>query len=162
MQSPNQSSDRRNGSPGTKSAPDSPGRRLDAARLWAGGVMTAGLVGLTAMAAVLLVRGVMGIAVFSAPSGGGSTGWLAGGAAVVALTATGLLHLLLRSASRPGRLFSRIVAVSTAALVVWPFTTSASTETKVGTCVVFLAIGAALGSLLSAVGRGASARRGGG
>ncbi|MGW3730070.1 DUF6069 family protein [Streptomyces sp. NPDC000851] len=139
-----------------------PGPRVDASRLWTGGIMTAAIAGLTAVAAVLLVRGVMGFPVL-APDGHGalgdaSTGLLAAGAAVVALAATAVLHLLMLSTAQAGRFFAWIVALITAAVVLHPFTSSVSSEAKMGTGVVRLAIGVAIGSLLSAVGRGAGRR----
>jgi ABC-type Fe3+-siderophore transport system permease subunit len=149
---------------GGGSAPDSPptAPRLDTARLWAGGVMTAGVAGFTAVVAVLLVRGVLDIPLFAPERDGAmvdaSTGLLAGGAALVALAATALLHVLILSAPQPIRFFTWIVALVTAALVLLPFRTSAAMDSKVGTAVVHLAVGAAIGSLLSAVARGATRR----
>ncbi|MFD7282090.1 DUF6069 family protein [Streptomyces sp. NPDC059862] len=139
-----------------------PGPRVDASRLWAGGITTAAIAGLTAVFSVLLVRGVLGFPVL-APDGHGalgdaSAGLLAAGSAVVALAATAVLHLLMLSTAQAGRFFAWIVALITAGVVLLPFTSSVSTEAKVGTGVVRLAIGVAIGSLLSAVCRGAGRR----
>ncbi|MBZ9643627.1 DUF6069 family protein [Streptomyces sp. PSKA30] len=139
-----------------------PGPRVDASRLWAGGIMTAAIAGLTAVFSVLLVRGVLGFPVL-APDGHGalgdaSAGLLAAGSAVVALAATAVLHLLMLSTAQAGRFFAWIVALITAGVVLLPFMSSVSTEAKVGTGVVRLAIGVAIGSLLSAVCRGAGRR----
>jgi 4-amino-4-deoxy-L-arabinose transferase-like glycosyltransferase len=125
-------------------------------------VLTAGVAGLTAAVAVLLVRGVLGMSV-SAPSRGevlgeASPGVPAAAAASAALAATGLLHLLVLVAPRPGRFFSWITGLTTAGLVLLPFGTAASTADKVGTATVHLAVGVTIGSLLSAVGRGALRR----
>ncbi|MER7494587.1 hypothetical protein ABT033_18515 [Streptomyces pharetrae] len=147
--------------PATDEAPP-PAPRLDTARLWAGGVMTAGVAGLTAVGAVLLVRGVLGIAVFApegdGAEGDGSTGLLAAGAAATALAATALLHVLILSTPQPVRCFACIIALVTAAIVLLPFRTSTGLEPKVGGGAVYLAIGTAVGSLLSAVARGATRR----
>ncbi|MFH8933557.1 DUF6069 family protein [Streptomyces griseosporeus] len=139
-----------------------PPSRLNAGRLWAGGVMTAGVAGLTAVVAVLLVRGVFGVSVFG-PAGDGvpantSATVPAVTAAAAALGATGVLHLLALTVRRPCRLFSCLVTLTTAALVLLPFGTAASPGEKVGSAVVRLAVGVTVGALLSAVGRGALRR----
>ncbi|QEU89697.1 DUF6069 family protein [Streptomyces kanamyceticus] len=138
------------------------GPRLDAGRLWAGGVMTAVVAALTAVVALMLVRGVLGIAVFAPESDGAmgdaTTGALAGGAAVAALAATALLHLLIAGTPRPERFFAWIVALATAVMVLLPFTAAASLPAKIGTAAVYLLIGVAIGSLLSSVARSAVSR----
>ncbi|MFD8567249.1 DUF6069 family protein [Streptomyces sp. NPDC057694] len=139
-----------------------PEPRLDAAKLWAGGAMTAVVAALTAVVVLMLVRGVLGIAVF-APEGDGamgdaSTGSLAIGAALGALAATALLQLLITATPRPGRFFTWIIALVTAVLVLLPFTTGLPLDAKLGTAAVYLAIGIAIGSLLSSVARGATRR----
>lgn len=136
------------------------GPRLDAGRLWTGGVMTAVVAALTAVVALLLVRGVLGIPVF-APEGDGAmgnatTGALAGGAAAAALAATALLHLLMVASPRPDRFFTWILTLATAVLVLMPFTTDASLSAKCGTAAVYLLIGIAIGTLLSSVARSAA------
>ncbi|WP_223281151.1 DUF6069 family protein [Streptomyces antnestii] len=140
-------------------APPPPRSRVDARKVWSGGVMTALVAALTAVAGMLLVRGVLGIAVF-APEGDGamgdaSTGLLAGGAAVAALVATVLLHLLCLGTPQPWRFFSWIVTLATFVMVLLPFTTSADVATKVGTAAVFAAVGLTIGILLTPVARGA-------
>lgn len=137
--------------------------RVDASRLWVGGLVTALVAALTAVVGLMLVRGVLGVPVF-APEGEGamgnaSTGLLAGGAAVAALAATLLLHLLLLGTPQAGRFLVWIVALATVVMVLLPFTFSASLEAQIGTAAVYLAIGIAIGSLLSAVARGALAPR---
>ncbi|MGY0017494.1 DUF6069 family protein [Streptomyces sp. cg35] len=139
-----------------------PAPRLDAGKLWAGGLMTAVVAALTAVVALLLVRGVLGVAVF-APEGDGamgdaSTAALAGGAALAALAATALLHLLIAATPRPERFFSWIIALATAVMVLLPFTTGLPLDAKLGTAAVYLVIGIAIGSLLSSVARGAVRR----
>ncbi|MFF0199850.1 DUF6069 family protein [Streptomyces sp. NPDC005017] len=142
--------------------PGEPTGRLNAARLWSGGVMTAGVAGLTAVVAVLLVRGVLGIPVLAPERDGAmadaSTALPAAGAAVAALVATALLHVVILTVPQPVRFFGWIGVLVTAGVVLLPFTTAAGTGTKVGTAAVWLAIGLTVTSLLSAVGRGAVAR----
>lgn len=134
--------------------------RVDAARLWAGGVMTAVVAALTAVVGVLLVRGVLGVPVF-APEGDGmmgdaSTGLLAMGAALAALAATGLLHLLMLATPRPGTFFAWIVTLVTAVMVLLPFASSLPLDAKIGSAVLYLVIGVSIGSLLTAAGRSAA------
>ncbi|WP_405902575.1 DUF6069 family protein [Streptomyces sp. NBC_00656] len=134
--------------------------RVDAGRLWAGGAMTALVAALTAVVGLLLIRGVLGIPVF-APEGDGamgdaSTGVLAMGAAFAALVATALLHLLMLATPQPGTFFVWIVTLATAVMVLLPFTTSAPLDTRIGSAALYLVIGIAIGSLLSAAGRSAT------
>jgi hypothetical protein len=79
-------------------------------------------------------------------------------AALAALLATGLLHLLLLSTPRPLRFFTWIVALATIAAALAPFLTDADLDQKVATSLVYLAIGISIGSLLSGVGRSAIRR----
>src|SRR5215213_9486867 len=94
-----------------------PRARVDAGRLWTGGLATAAVAALVAVVGVLIARGLFDVPVL-APTGEGtlgdaSTAWLAGLAALAALAATGLLHLLLLSTPRPGRFFTWIVGLAT-------------------------------------------------
>ncbi|WP_406455971.1 DUF6069 family protein [Streptomyces sp. NBC_00876] len=136
--------------------------RIDAGRLWAGGAMTAVVAALTAVVGLLLIRGVLGVPVF-APEGDGamgdaSTGMLAVGAALAALVATGLLHVLMLATPQPGTFFVWIITLATAVMVLLPFTTSAQLDAKIGSAALYLVIGIAIGSLLSAAGRSAMRR----
>jgi hypothetical protein len=136
-----------------------PTRSLDAGRLWTGGLATAVVAALVAVVGVLIARGLLDVPVL-APTGEGALGdastWqLAGLAAVAALLATGLLHLLLLSTPRPGRFFGWIMTLATLAAALAPFLTDADLDVKVATSVIYLAIGVAIGSLLSGVGRSA-------
>ncbi|MET7926391.1 DUF6069 family protein [Streptomyces sp. NPDC005349] len=110
---------------------------VDARKIWSDGLMTALVAALTAVAGVLLVRGVLGVAVFAperdGAMGDASTGLLAGGAAVAALVATLLLHLLCLGTPQPGRFFAWIVTLATLVMVLLPFTTSVPLVTKAGT-----------------------------
>lgn len=142
--------------------PEPPRLRVDAARLWAGGAMTAVVAALTAFVGVLLVRGVLDVPLF-APEGDGamgdaSTGLLAAGAALAALAGTALLHLLIVATRQPGTFFVCIIVLANAVMVLLPFTTSLPLDAKIGSAVVCLATGIAIGSLLSAAGRGAVRR----
>src|SRR5204862_2657891 len=102
---------------------------VDAGKLWAGGLATAAVAALVTVVGVLVARGLIGVSLL-APKGEGvwgdaSTGWYAVGAAVAALLATGVMHLLLLVTPRPLRFFGWLVTLATAAAVVAPFVTSA-------------------------------------
>jgi hypothetical protein len=136
-----------------------PTRAVDAGRLWTGGLATAVVAALVAIIGVLIARGLFDVPVL-APTGRGAFGdattWqLAGLAAVAALLATGLLHLLLLSTPRPMRFFGWIMTLATVAAALAPFLTDADLDEKVATAAIYLAIGVAIGSLLSGVGRSA-------
>ena len=132
---------------------------VDAGTLWAGGLAAAVVAALIVVVGILFCRGVLDIAVL-APEGEGvwgdaDTATFAGGAALAALLATGLLHLLLLFTPSPSRFFGWIVGLVTAAAVIAPFATKASTESKIATAAVVLVVGIAIGTLVSASGRSA-------
>lgn len=142
-------------------------RRFSVARLWAGGVAVALVAALAAAVALLLVRGVLDIPVFAPAQEGTmeltSTGQLALGAALAALAATAVLHLLMLATPQPGRFLGWIIALGTAAVMLLPFTSTASWKAKAGTAGVCLVIGVVIGTLLATVARTAAnpdARRG--
>jgi membrane associated rhomboid family serine protease len=133
--------------------------RVDAARLWTGGLATALVAALVAVVGVLIARGLFDVPVL-APEGEGalgnsSTARLAILAAVAALLATALLHLLLLSTPRPFRFFTWIISLLTLVAVLAPFMTDAKLATKVATAAIGLVIGMAIGSLVSGAGRSA-------
>jgi Family of unknown function (DUF6069) len=138
-----------------------PGRlRVDAARLWTGGLATALVAALVAVVGVLIARGLFDVPVL-APAregalGNTSTARLAILAAVAALLATGLMHLLLLSTPRPFRFFTWIVSLLTLVAVLAPFMTDAKLATKVATAAIALVIGMAIGSLVSGAARSAT------
>ena len=139
--------------------PSETSRTVDAGRLWTGGVATAVVAALVALVGVLICRGLLDVPVL-APTDEGSLGdattfRLAALAALAALLATGLLHLLLLSTPRPIRFFTWIVTLATVAAALAPFLTDADLDEKVATAAIYLAIGIAIGSLLSGVARSA-------
>ena len=81
-------------------------RPLDAGVLWAGGVAAAFVAALIVIVGILFCRGVLDIPIL-APKGEGVWGdadtvTYAAGAAVAALLATGVMHLLLLSTPKSG------------------------------------------------------------
>src|SRR5215213_122159 len=136
-----------------------PRARVDAGRLWTGGLATAAVAALVAVVGVLIARGLFEIPLL-APTGEGalgdaSTARLAGLAACAALLATGLIHLLLVSTPRPGQFFAWIMTLSTLIAVILPFLTDAEPSTKLATAALNLALGATIGSLVSSIARSA-------
>ena len=68
-----------------------------------------------------------------------------------AIAATGLMHLLMLGTARPRLFFGWIVALVTTIVVIFPFSTTAPLDAKIATAVVSLAIGTAIGTLVSGV-----------
>ena len=136
-----------------------PGRAVDAGRLWTGGVATALVAALVALVGVLIARGLFDVPVLAPTEegtlGDASTLRLAAFAAAAALLATGLLHLLLVSTPQPRRFFAWIVTLVTIAAAITPFLTGADLDEKVATSAITVAVGLAIGSLLSGVARSA-------
>jgi hypothetical protein len=136
------------------------GPRVNAAKLWAGGLATAFVAGLIIIVGVLITRGVFGIPVLAPEEAGhfgdATTGIYAMFAGLAAIAATALLHLLLVAAPSPLSFFGWIVALVTAVAAVTPFTQAAALSSQVATCVINLVCGLAIGSLLSGVGSTAS------
>jgi hypothetical protein len=135
--------------------------RVNAARLWAGGLATAVVAALIGLVGVLVVRAFFRIALY-APSEAGAFGdsdtvLLCVIAAAAALAATGLAHLLLLAAPRPLAYFGWIVGLLTAAAAVVPFLAGGSLAIALAQAVIHLVIGLAIGSLVS--GAAASASR---
>jgi hypothetical protein len=134
--------------------------RVDAGRLWTGGLATALVAALVAVVGVLIARGLFDVPVL-APTregalGNANTARLAILAAAAALVATGLMHLLLLlSTPRPFRFFTWIVSLLTLLAVLAPFMTDAKLATQVATAAIGLVIGMAIGSLVSGAARSA-------
>jgi Family of unknown function (DUF6069) len=134
--------------------------RVDAARLWTGGLATAVVTALAAVVGVLIARGLFDVPVL-APAregalGNTTTARLAILAAAAALLATGLMHLLLVSTPRPFRFFTWIISLLTLVAVLAPFMTDAELATQVATAAIGLVIGMAIGSLVSGAARSAT------
>lgn len=126
---------------------------LDWRRLWAGGAATAAVAALAATVGVLAVRGPIDTPVITPPNTpwDSQVGTAAGYAAIAALLATGLLHLLLISTPRATTFFTWIGLLATAATALWPFSVDATTTSQVASGAVYLVVGIAVVSLLSGV-----------
>ena len=125
-----------------------PARSVDAGRLWTGGLATALVAALVTLVGVMIARGLFDVPVLAPTDegtlGNASTLRLAVFAAVAALLATGLLHLLL-STLQPRRFFTWIITLATLAAALVPFLTSADLDEKIATSAITL-VGLAIGS----------------
>ncbi|TDU83328.1 hypothetical protein EV138_5792 [Kribbella voronezhensis] len=135
---------------------------IDAGRLWAGGLATAIVAALVGLAGILLARGVFSVPVL-APAGQGTWGdadttVYALSCAATAVLATALLHLLLVSTPQPLLFFGWIITLATVVAAIAPFVTKGSTSAKIATGAINLAVGIAIGVLLSGAGRSAVRR----
>jgi hypothetical protein len=144
--------------------PSSAAARLDAGRLWAGGLATALVAALVAVAGIVVTRGLLDVPVL-APKGDGMWGnantltyALASGAA--ALVATALLQVLVLTTPRHGRFFTWIMALATAIATALPLGLDTDLTSRIATSVLNLVLGIAITTTLGAVGRTAI-RRGG-
>ena len=139
-----------------QSSGSAPGRGVVvlAGRLWAGGVATGCVAALVAAVGVLLCGSVLDVdlvptLVFSITE---TLQWnYALTAFVVALVATGAAHLLSITTPRPRVFFGWLVGLGTVAAMVMPFASEGSLSGKISTALINLAIGIAIGTLLTAV-----------
>jgi hypothetical protein len=135
--------------------PSGPTRWVEPGPLWAGGVATAVVAALIALAGVLIARWLFTIPILAPRRDGAwgdvSTGMYVLSAAGAALAATAIMHLLLLTTPRPQVFFGWIIGLATIVAVVFPFSTSAPLDQKAATAVVNLVLGIAIGTLLSGV-----------
>jgi hypothetical protein len=137
-------------------------RKVDARTLWSGGVATAVVAGLIALAGILVCRWLFNIPILAPRQDGAwgdaSTVGYVLAAAAIALAATGLMHLLLLAAPYPRVFFGWIIGLATVIAVVYPFSTTAPTSQKLATAVVNLILGVFIGTLVAEVSRRAGRR----
>jgi len=129
--------------------------KVEGSQLWPGGIATAIVAALIALVGILVCRWLFGVPILAPKQDGAygdahTTGMVLA-AAVAALLATGIAHLLLLSTPRPLTFFAWIVGLATVVVVLFPFSTSAPLSEKVATAAVDLVIGFAIGSLISGV-----------
>ncbi|WP_084216369.1 DUF6069 family protein [Pseudonocardia spinosispora] len=125
---------------------------VNVGRLWAGGVAAAVVAALVGLVGVLVVRAIFQLASSAKKSGTFSddaTVQLCVMAAVAALLATGLAHLLLVSTPSPLSYFGWIVGLLTVAAVVAPFLSSSSLPIMLAEAIIHLVLGVAIGGLVS-------------
>ena len=127
---------------------------VDAGRLWAGGAATALVAALVAVVGVLVCQSIFDVVMVRPPLipiGNSFTARYAITAAVLAILATALGHLLALTAPRPRSFFSWIVGLATLVGVVLPFGLTGTTAGRLATAGVDLVIGLAVLSLLNSV-----------
>ena len=143
--------------------PSGPTRWVDPKALWAGGVATAVVAALIALAGILIARWLFTIPILAPKSdgawGNASTGMYVLAAAGAALVATAIMHLLLLTTPRPQLFFGWIIALGTLVAVVFPFSTTAPMEQKIATATVNLILGFAIGTLINGTAGRAVRRR---
>jgi drug/metabolite transporter (DMT)-like permease len=130
---------------------------VNAGRLWAGGLATAVVAALIAVVGILVGRGLFHVEVL-APKGAGvwgdaDTAWYALGAAVCALAATALMHLLLLYTPRPMRFFGWVMTLATVVAMLLPFVTEEDLGSRVFTAGLNFVLGVAIGSLVAGTAR---------
>lgn len=133
--------------------------RVDARRLWSGGVATAVVAALVAFVALLVARGIFGIPVLAPNEAGligdANTVSLCTLAAIAALVGTAIMHLLVLTTPKPEAFFAAIAVLLTLAVALQPFTTGSDLATKVATMLVYLVTGGAIALSLTSIGNNA-------
>jgi len=137
-------------------ADDVPERhRINAGRLWTSGVATAVIAALVAVVGILVARGLFRVPVLAPRDhgvwGDARTASYALMAAVVAVAATGLMHLLSVTVTEPQRFFRWIMVLLTTIAVLMPLTLADAWSAKIGTALINLAIGGTIIAILSSV-----------
>lgn len=128
-------------------------RSIDARALWTGGVAAGLVAALVAVAGLVIARGVLNIPVLAPKDkgtwGNANTPTYAVVAFVVALVATGLIHLLLLYTPQPFTFFGWIMAVAIVLAAAEPFTSDARLAAKVATAAINVVIGLAISTLVT-------------
>lgn len=129
------------------------GPKLDAGRYWAGAAATALVCALVGLAASVLFDEVFGIGLKPPPDllGLGVDGSWAAAGAVFALLAAAVLHLLILVAPSPRMFFGWLVGLATVVLAALPFTDMSDPLASTMTALVWVILGLAVWSLLTAV-----------
>ncbi|GAA3520280.1 DUF6069 family protein [Actinocatenispora rupis] len=138
--------------------------RVNGSRLWTGGAVAAVIAAGVAVVAFLIVRGLLNLPMLGVKPGGavfqGTAIGYALAAAVAAILATGVMHLLLIGTPRPFFYFGWIGGLCTAIVTLAPLLTTQSWEAKGATAVANLVIGIAITALVSGTARTAIERPG--
>ena len=134
---------------------------LNATRLWTGGLATAAVAALVGLVGTLVIQVLFHYAPVGTAAAHALTSSNAGliclFAAVAALAATGIAHLLIVSTPDPLSYLGWIIGLSTAAAVVLPLLGGIPMAAAVALAVINLVTGLAIGSLV--IGTAIAARR---
>ncbi|MFP5020346.1 DUF6069 family protein [Pseudonocardia phyllosphaerae] len=145
------------------SQPKKPVRRrspVDGGKLWAGGLATAVIAALIALVGLLIVRVLLQIPYLAPVEAGvvGSTDQvvrLCVAAAIAALAATALVHLLLLTVPSPMGYFGWIIGLLTAVAAVWPLAFESGPLTvRIAQGIIHLVIGTSILSLVTQTANG--------
>ncbi|WP_305093622.1 DUF6069 family protein [Prescottella sp. R16] len=135
-----------------------PEQSVDPRKLWTGGIATALVAALAAVVGLAIVRDLLDIPVTVPPAafGNSQAAIVAVYAAIAALVATALLHILILTTPRATNFFVWIGVLATILAALWPFTTTADIGSKICSAAIYFVVGMAIVSLLS--GTAAAAR----
>ncbi len=136
--------------------------RVNPPRLWAGGLMTGVVAGLTMLVGILLLNGVLGLNVVVPDAAGVTTSpstlQLVLASFAAALVATGVVHLLLLGAPQPWAFFGWVGGLGVLAAVALPFALDTSLADAVASAALNLTVGAVIISLVQGLARSATRR----
>jgi hypothetical protein len=123
---------------------------LDAAKLWTGGLASAVIAALVSLVGMLVLRVLAQVAPYGHDLAAATVNpvVLCVGAALAALVATAVAHLLLVSTPSPLAYLGWILGLSTAAAAVLPFAIGIPLATAVAVGLLHLVIGLSIGSLV--------------
>jgi hypothetical protein len=127
---------------------------IDTGRLWSGAVATAVVAALVALVGVLIGEGALDLDMVAPPLlpvGDSFAMSYAVTAAVLALAAAALAHLIVVTTPRPRSFFTWIVGLATVVGAVLPLTVGGSLAGSVATAVLNVVIGLCILSLVSSV-----------
>lgn len=137
---------------------------VNARVLWAGGVATAIVAALVVLVGLLIAEELLEITVV--PEGNGAFGSqnlsLMIYAALAALAATALLHVLMESTPRARTFFAWIMILLTIIVALLPFSADATWDVRLVSSLIYLITGIVITSLLTGVGFSALRRVDGG
>ena len=132
-----------------------PKPRLDAKRLWAGGVAAGFIAAGVALVGFLIARGVFDIPVLTPDPKDrlfdSAMVWYAAVAFLAALVATAVAHLLITTTPEPMRFFAWIVGLATVVAALVPFLQDANTGPTIATALINLAIGISISATVGRV-----------
>ncbi|MFC7343879.1 DUF6069 family protein [Saccharopolyspora griseoalba] len=124
-------------------------------RLWSGGLATAVVAALTAVVGILVIRRLFGIQVLAPKEAGAwgdaSTAGYALASAGLAILATALVQVLLRTTPRAISFFQWIMVLLVVIAVVLPLSLGASLDTRIATAVLNLVIGWTITAMISGI-----------
>jgi hypothetical protein len=123
---------------------DAPQPAVDQIRYTAGAALTAGVAVLTAVLAMILTHGILGLSVF----GANDTLIYVLAAAGISFAAAALFNAMLHIAPRPNTYFGALSALGLGVAATVPFTTTSPIADQIGLAMANLAVGCAIALLV--------------